>query len=164
MFEIYGGQKTLQQWRKNEKLVVNELPLGAEVHFYNDVTEEHSLQTPVYDMTEDSGKTIRVCDIPNVMLTKSSKIKVWVPEKIQGLYGKMHTLSIPRTRYIVVEPAEKPADFVYEETKLDTETHNSSGDVEVSEEDVKNAVDSYINDNFGRVTNEEVIALLRDDK
>lgn len=119
MFEIYGGAKTLKQWSKNEKLIVNELPLGSEVHFYNDPNKEDPLLTKVYDMTDESGKTIRVCNIPNILLMEVNKIKAWVPEKIKGLYGKMHTISIAREKYITVEPAEKPADYVYEETELD---------------------------------------------
>lgn len=166
MFEIYGGQKTLKQWSKNHKLVVNELPLGAEVHFYNDVNAEHPLQTGVYDMTDSNGKTIRVCNIPNILLTEANKIKVWVPEKIQGLYGKMHTISIPRTKYITVEPAKKPADYVYEETDLDSDCQCDcgDGDVEVSEEDIQNVINNYFADESKRVTDEEVIALLSDDE
>ena len=119
MFEIYGGAKTLKQWSKNEKLIVNELPLGSEVHFYNNPNEEDPLLTEVYDMTDESGKTIRVCDVPNILLMEANKIKARVPEKIKGLYGKMHTISIAREKYITVEPAEKPTDYVYEETELD---------------------------------------------
>ena len=120
MFEIYGGQKTLKQWSKNQKLIVNELPLGAEVQFFNKVDEEHPLQTPVYDITVDEV-VIRVCDIPNILLQEANTIKVMVPDRIKGLYGKMHTIAIAREKYIPVEPAERPEDYVYEETELDSD-------------------------------------------
>ena len=162
MFEIYGGAKTLKQWSKNEKLIVNELPLGAEVHFYNNPNEEDPLLTEVYDMTDDSGKTIRVCNIPNILLMEANKIKAWVPEKIKGLYGKMHTISIAREKYITVEAAEKPADYVYEETELDYCCPGGGGDV--SEEEIQTIINKTMADKFTTVTDEEVIALLSDVK
>lgn len=163
MFEIYGGAKTLKQWSKNEKLIVNELPLGAEVHFYNNPNEEDPLLTEVYDMTDESGKTIRVCNIPNILLMEANKIKAWVPEKIKGLYGKMHTISIAREKYITVEPAEKPTDYVYEETELDYCCPGGGGD-DISEEEIQTIINKTMADKFTTVTDEEVIALLSDDK
>lgn len=145
MFEIYGGQKSLKQWSKNQRLVVNELPLGAEVRFYNDVMEEHPLQTAVYDLIEESGKIVRVCDIPNTLLRKVNVIKVCIPEKIDGLYGNLHTLALPRERYIFVEPAEKPNDYIYIETELDSDYGRPSGsNIEISDEQLKSIIDKAV--------------------
>lgn len=40
MFEIYGGKTELTQWTKNQKLIMDRLPIGAEVLFYNDPNED----------------------------------------------------------------------------------------------------------------------------
>lgn len=36
MFKIYGGATKFKQWTQDNKLIMDELPIGADVMFYND--------------------------------------------------------------------------------------------------------------------------------
>ena len=157
MFKIYGGHAKFTQWTKNQKLIMNELPLGAEVLFYNDPTKDDPLVTEVYEYTDDSGGVFRVCDVPNILLTTDQRIKVRVPTRVRGLYGIVHSIIGPHEKYFEVEPAEKPEDYVYEETPVE-----GSGSIEVSDEQIENVVIKYITETAGTVSDEEVIALLSD--
>ena len=116
MFKIYGGDTKFTQWTKNQKLIMSRLPLGAEVLFYNDPKEDEPLVTEVYEYTDDNGISFHVCDVPNIFLTDTKRIKVRIPSKVVGLYGIVHSYVGQPERYFEVEPAEKPADYVYEET------------------------------------------------
>ena len=116
MFKIYGGDTKFTQWTKNQKLIMSRLPLGAEVLFYNDPKEDEPLVTEVYEYTDENGISFHVCDVPNIFLTDTKRIKVRIPSKVVGLYGIVHSYVGQPERYFEVEPAEKPADYVYEET------------------------------------------------
>ena len=116
MFKIYGGDTKFTQWTKNQKLIMSRLPLGAEVLFYNDPKEDEPLVTEVYEYTDENGISFHVCDVPNIFLTDTKRIKVRIPSKVVGLYGIVHSYVGQLERYFEVEPAEKPADYVYEET------------------------------------------------
>ena len=116
MFKIYGGDTKFTQWTKNQKLIMSRLPLGAEVLFYNDIKEDEPLVTEVYEYTDENGISFHVCDVPNIFLTDTKRIKVRIPSKVVGLYGIVHSYVGQLERYFEVEPAEKPADYVYEET------------------------------------------------
>ena len=116
MFKIYGGDTKFKQWTKNQKLIMSRLPLGAEVLFYNDPKEDEPLVTEVYEYTDENGISFHVCDVPNIFLTDTKRIKVRIPSKVVGLYGIVHSYVGQLERYFEVEPAEKPADYVYEET------------------------------------------------
>ena len=116
MFKIYGGDTKFTQWTKNQKLIMSRLPLGAEVLFYNDPKEDEPLVTEVYEYTDENGISFHVCDVPNIFLTDTKRIKVRIPSKVVGLYGIVHSYVGQREHYFEVEPAEKPADYVYEET------------------------------------------------
>lgn len=118
MFEIYGGKTAFKQWDKNQKLIMGSLPVGSEVHFYNDPLEDDPLMTEIYEMQDGTGKTIRVCNVPNIFLKTDSKIKACVPEKVRGQYGNLYSVVGPRERIYEVKTAVKPADYVYEETEL----------------------------------------------
>lgn len=118
MFEIYGGKTAFKQWDKNQKLIMGSLPVGAEVHFYNDPFEDDPLMTEIYEMQDENGKMIRVCNVPNIFLKTDSKIKACVPERVRGRYGNLYSVVGSRERIYEVETAERPADYVYEETEL----------------------------------------------
>lgn len=140
MFEIYGGRAKLTQWSKDQKLIMDRLPVGAEVLFYNDPTVDDPLITEVHEINND-GSIVRVCDIPNVLLTEAKRIKVKIPATVFGLYGNAHKYVGQREKYFDVEPASKPDDYVYEET----ETEGGAG--VVSDERIEAAVEKYMDQN-----------------
>lgn len=116
MFEIYGGTTELTQWTKNQKLIMDRLPIGAEVFFYNDPNDDEPLVTEVYEYKDENGKSFKVCDVPNTFLTETKRIKVRIPNRVVGLYGVVHSYVGQREKSFDVEPAEKPSDYVYEKT------------------------------------------------
>lgn len=116
MFEIYGGTAELTQWTKNQKLIMNRLPIGAEVLFYNDPNEDNPLITKVYEIGDEEGNKVNVCDIPNIFLTQTNRIKVRIPKRVVGTYGIVHSFVGPRERYFNILAAERPPDYIYEET------------------------------------------------
>ena len=158
MFNIYGGHEKFTQWTKDQKLIMDRLPVGAEVLFYNNPNEDDPLATEVYEIQDDNGNKINVCDVPNILLTESKKIKVRIPEKVKSLYGVIHMIPGQREKYFDVESATKPDDYVYEET----ETENG-GSADVSEEQVVKIVNNYLSEDYDYVPNEDVTALLSDD-
>lgn len=93
MFEIYGGTTELTQWTKNQKLIMDRLPIGAEVLFYNDPNEDNPLITKVYEFEDETGNKVNVCDIPNVFLTQTNRIKVRIPKRVVGTYGIVHLIA-----------------------------------------------------------------------
>ena len=133
-------------------------PVGAEVLFYNDPSVDEPLVTEVYEFTDDSGNKFNVCDVPNIFLTEAKKIKVRIPSKVMSLYGEVHSIIGQREKYFEVEAAEKPADYVYEETPTEGSTSAS-----VSEEEVVKIVNNYFTEDYEGVPNDEIIALLSDD-
>lgn len=152
MFEIYGGHEKFTQWTKDQKLIMDRLPLGAEILFYNDPTVDDPLITEVHDMVDENGKTIKVCNVPNILLTESKKIKVRIPDLIVGRYGVHHKYVGIKERYFEVKAAEKPADYVYEETELNNGlAGNGSTSGGISDGDVATdaEVDDILNDIFG---------------
>lgn len=120
MFKIYGGANKFKQWTKDNKLIMDELPIGADVMFYNDPNEDDPLITEVYEIHDEEGNAIRVCDVPNIFLTETKKIKVRIPKRVRGLYGTMHSIAGQNEKYFEVDPAEKPSDYVYEKTVTNT--------------------------------------------
>lgn len=146
MFKIYGGHEKFTQWAKNQKLIMSKLPVGAEVLFYNDPTVDDPLVTEVHEIVDDCGNTVKVCDVPNIFLTESKTIKVRIPTIVVGLYGIVHKYVGQHEKYFEVEAADKPSDYVYEET----ETEGSSGG-SIPEEDVAGdeEVDDILNNIFG---------------
>lgn len=140
MFKIYGGLPKFKQWSQNQKLSMKSLPVGSDIHFYNDPGEDDPLITEVYEITEGNGTVSRVCDVPNILLTDTRRIKVIIPETIIGPYGTTHKYAGgPREKYFEVEAAEQPVDYVYEETPLKgCGCSNDSG--EVSEEKIETIV------------------------
>lgn len=155
MFEIYGGLKKFKQWSKNQKLIMDRLPVGAEVLFYNDPTVDDPLIVEVYEFSDNGGNTVRVCDVPNIFLTETKRIKVRIPNRVSGLYGTLHSITGPHEKYYEVEAAEKPADYIYEETEVE-------GSADISDEQVETVIIKYLSEEGNRVTDEEVIALLSD--
>lgn len=164
MFEIYGGLEKLTQWSKDQKLVMDRLPVGAEVLFYNDPTVDDPLITEVREIVDTDGNSTRVCDIPNILLTETKRIKVKIPATVFGLYGNAHKYVGQREKYFDVEPASKPDDYLYEETP----TEGSSG--AASDERIDAAIERYFNQNGisggvpnGNIaTDEEVDDMLND--
>lgn len=157
MFTIYGGHTTFTQWTKNQKVVVNkQIPVGASVQFYNDPGEDDPLVTEVYEIQDEAGTTVRVCDVPNILLTTDSRIKVCVASKVRSVYGNIYSIIGQREKYFNVETAAKPDDYVYEETP----TEGGSGSSNINIEEIHNAVNVYMAENFSAASNDEVTALL----
>ena len=140
MFKIYGGLEKFTQWTKDQKLIMSRLPVGAEVLFYNDPTVDDPLITEVYETIDATGNTVRVCNVPNILLTEAKRIKVKIPAVVVGLYGNAHKYVGQREKYIEVEAAEKPDDYVYEETETE-------GSGSVSDEKIEQAVKKYLDEN-----------------
>lgn len=154
MFKIYGGLEKFTQWTKDQKLIMSRLPVGAEILFYNDPTVDDPLITEVYEIVDDAGKTVRVCDVPNILLTEAKRIKVKIPAVIVGLYGNAHKYVGQREKYFEVEAADKPDDYVYEETETE-----GSGSGSVSDEQIEKVVIKYMEENNSGLdiaTDEEV--------
>lgn len=152
MFNIYGGYTKFTQWTQNQKLIMNELPVGADVQFFQDPNEDDPLITEVYQIVNESGSTIKVCDVPNVLLTNARKIKVHVDSKVYGAFGVAFNVIGNREKYYEVEAAEKPADYVYEETPTKgCGCEHSSADDVVTEDDIATdaEVDAILNGIFG---------------
>lgn len=146
MFNIYGGGTKFTQWMKNQKLLMNELPVGADVHFFNEPGEDEPVITEVYELTADDGSISKVCDVPNIMLTNTYKIKVHVDAVVYGPLGNAYNVIGNREKYFEVVAAEKPADYVYEETPTKgCGCDSMSGDV--SDEQIETAVNKYFIEN-----------------
>lgn len=120
MFKMYGGATKFKQWTQDNKLIMDELPIGADVMFYNDPNEDDPLITEVYEIRDEEDNVFRVCDVPNILLTKTEKIKVRIPKVVKGLYGNLYKAAGRNEMIFEVEPAEKPSDYVYEKTKINT--------------------------------------------
>ena len=120
MFKIYGGATKFKQWTKDNKLIMDELPIGADVMFYNDPNEDDPLITEVYEIRDEEDNVFRVCDVPNILLTKTEKIKVRIPKVVKGLYGNLYKVAGRNEMIFEVESAEKPEDYVYEKTEMNT--------------------------------------------
>lgn len=157
MFKIYGGHEKFTQWTKNQKLIMSQLPVGAEILFYNDPTVDDPLITEVYELEDENGKTIKVCNVPNIFLTETKKIKVRIPNLIIARYGIHHKYVGIQTKYFEVVAAEKPSDYVYEETETEgcncSNSGSNSGSTSggVSEDNIATdeEVDNALNDIFG---------------
>ena len=120
MFKIYGGATKFKQWTKDNKLIMDELPIGADVMFYNGPNEDDPLITEVYEICNEEDNVFRVCDVPNILLTETEKIKVRIPKVVKGLYGNLYKAAGRNEMIFEVEPAEKPSDYVYEKTVTNT--------------------------------------------
>lgn len=120
MFKIYGGATKFKQWTQDNKLIMDELPIGADVMFYNDPNEDDPLITEVYEIRDEEDNVFRVCDVPNILLTETKKIKVRIPKVVKGLYGNLYKAAGRNEMIFEVEPAEKPSDYVYEKTMTNT--------------------------------------------
>ena len=120
MFKIYGGTTKFKQWTQDNKLIMDELPIGADVMFYNDPNEDDPLITEVYEIRDEEDNVFRVCDVPNILLTETEKIKVRIPKVVKGLYGNLYKAAGRNEMIFEVEPAEKPSDYVYEKTMTNT--------------------------------------------
>lgn len=133
MFEILNGRGSFWQWDLNQKLVVQDLQNGAEVHFSNG-NSDYALVTLV--KTVDGKK---VCDVPNVVLQKAGYVNVFA-YVIDG--------EEKYTEYkaaILVLARSKPEDYIYTETETLCYKNLSEkiGDVSRLETDAKeNLVDA----------------------
>lgn len=144
MFNIYGGHTKFTQWVQGYKLLMNELPIGADVQFFQDPNEDDPIITEVYEFVAEDGSRTKVCDVPNILTTDTRRIKVYVDATVYGAFGAAFRVIGNRERYFEVEAAEKPADYVYEET----ETKGCGCDgADVSDEQIEAAVEKYIEEN-----------------
>lgn len=112
MFQIYKGGTTFKQWSKGNKLVMDVLPVGADVLFYNETYSDSPIKSDVYEITNEDDEIIKVCDVPSALLTEVGKIKVCVGSVVTGKYGVNHSMVGPREKYFEVEPADKPSNYV----------------------------------------------------
>lgn len=142
MFKIYGGHEKFTQWTKDQKLIMSKLPVGAEILFYNDPAVDDPLITEVYEITDENGDTIKVCDVPNILLTEAKTIKVRIPDLIVARYGVHHKYVGLHVKYFEVEAAEKPSDYVYEETETE-----GTPNITITDEQVESAVKKYMDEN-----------------
>ena len=146
MFEIYGGATSFKQWSKDQKLIMEKLSVGADVHFFNDPVEDDPLITETYELQDESGNKFMVCDVPNILLTTTSKIKVYVPNPVTGSYGTVYKITGPCEKYFEVEAAEKPDGYVYEETPTKgCGCEHTEGSI--SDEQIRVVVNQYMKDN-----------------
>lgn len=154
MFNIYGGHTKFSQWTQNQKLIMNELPVGADVQFFQDPNEDDPLITEVYEFVGESGSTIKVCDVPNILLMNARKIKAYVDDTVYGAFGKAFKVIGNREKYFEVAAAEKPEDYVYEETPLKGCgcCDDSTG---VTDEQLQEAIEKYMNEN-GTVSDDSI--------
>jgi hypothetical protein len=106
MFNIFDGRTSLWQWDSNQRLIMNKFDIGTKVHFFNSAVEE-ALTTQIY---EYDG--VKVCDIPNVLLTVFDDISVYV--YVEDELGNRTT----RRKIIMVRKREKPSDYIYTETEV----------------------------------------------
>ena len=106
MFKLLDKRPYFWQWDSNQRLTMNGLSEGCEVHFKNDATDE-PLTTLV--RIEDG---IPVCDVPNILLTSSDSIKVYI--YVKDLLGNRTV----RGKVLTVKGREKPNDYVYTETEV----------------------------------------------
>ena len=133
MFEILNGRGSFWQWDLNQKLVVQDLPNCAEVHFSNG-NSDYALVTLV--KTVDGKK---VCDVPNVVLQKAGYVNV---------FAYVIDAEEKYTEYkaaILVLARSKPEDYIYTETEiLNYNTLSEKiGDISLLETDAKeNLVDA----------------------
>lgn len=108
MFKLNDGRSSFWQWDINQKLVVTELPIGTEVHFYHDNKSDLAFKELV---EQDNGG--RVCKVPNELLKHAGTIKVYgyVVENPNA-----RTVDSP-SKYTVgrmtfkVKPREKPVGY-----------------------------------------------------
>ena len=126
MFEIYNGHDKFTQWTKDQKLIMNDLPVGTKVFFYSDPATDDPLITEVYEMRDDARRMIKVCNVPNILLTDTNKIRVRIPNTIVARYGVHYKYAGPHAKIFEVEEAEQPSDYVYEETETEGAGNASS--------------------------------------
>lgn len=133
MFEILNGRSSFWQWDINQKLVVQDLQNGAEVHFSNG-NSDYALVTLV--KTVDGKK---VCDVPNVVLQKSGYVNVFA----YVIDGEEKYTEYKAS--ILILARSKPEDYIYTETETICYKNLSEkiGDVSLLETDAKeNLVDA----------------------
>ena len=133
MFEILNGRGSFWQWDINQKLIVQDLPNCAEVHFSNG-NSDSALVTLVKTV---DGKN--VCDVPNVVLQKAGYVNVFA-YVIEG--EEKHT---EYKASILILARSKPEDYIYTETETLCYKNLSEkiGDVSRLETDAKeNLVDA----------------------
>lgn len=105
MFYIEDGRSSFYQWDINRRLVVEDDSI-TEVHFCNR-TDDCSLVCNVYTHDNDYG-TIRVVNVPNILLTTDFRIKVYAYDFGYTKHEACFEV-IKRT---------KPSDYVYTETEV----------------------------------------------
>ena len=108
MIKIEGGRKTLYQWDLNQRIILDNVFAGAQVHF----SDEHNTEDtcPVLLTYEENGKTF--ANIPNIFLQKSGIITVYIYVKEEN---EEHTEYFSE---LLVLPRKKPDDYVYTETEV----------------------------------------------
>lgn len=136
MFEILNGRGSFWQWDINQKLVVQDLPNCAEVHFSNGNSDD-ALVTLV--KTVDGKK---VCDVPNVVLQKAGYVNVFA----YVIDGEEKYTEYKAS--ILVIARSKPEDYIYTETEILSYKNLSEkiGDVSRLETDAKENIVDAVNE------------------
>lgn len=108
MIKIKGGRKVLYQWDLNQSIILDNVFIGAQVHF----SDEHNTKDtcPVLLAYEENGQVL--ADIPNIFLQKSGIITVYIYTKKEN---EEHTEYFSE---LLVLPRKKPDDYVYTETEI----------------------------------------------
>lgn len=100
MVKIYNGRSYFWQWELDQKLIVK-APNCTEVHFEDD-NSDVALVCEVYEL---DGK--RVVNVPNIILQTAGNLIAYIV---------FDNTTIRKSRF-VVNPRQKPADYVYTETE-----------------------------------------------
>lgn len=106
MFDIYDGRPFFYQWDSEQRLIMNGLYEGCQIHFVNNTVTE-PLTVLVYKKDNNL-----VCDVPNILLTTSDVITayVYVEDELGNRTAQRNMFQ--------VQHREKPGDYVYTETEV----------------------------------------------
>ena len=107
MIELENGARVLYQWELNRRVVIDNFLAGTRV----EISKRHDCKDSTLPVRayEDGGHV--VADIPNIFLQKPGYIRVFVCPAADAAE------SYPEVKDLRIVRAEKPADYVYTETK-----------------------------------------------
>lgn len=108
MIRIEGNRTALYQWDSNQRIILNDIFAGTQVHF----TDEHSAESEclVVMSYQENGQIF--ANVPNILLQNSGTINVYIyVEKEDKAYTEYFS-------EILVLPRKKPQNYVYTETDV----------------------------------------------
>lgn len=139
MLQIFDGREYFYQWDLDQKLSVEYDENVCHVHFENPDSET-SLDVETYTL---DGRL--VADVPNILLQRAGVIRAW----IYKCEGDECTIE---TTIFRVQARQKPSDYVYTETEVQSyqklvERLDAIEENGVSDEQVEKAVTKYLDEN-----------------